>query len=101
MSEDDLEIPAQLKNTDAANYLRQQKRRRFLQLSGLGALGAAGASYYWLLRVPPLHYDGRYAHATMAHPQVVQRAVREADELVDKPYKLGGGHSTLIDSGYD
>jgi len=45
MSEDALEIPAQLKNTDAAHYLRQQKRSRFLQLSGLGALGAAGASY--------------------------------------------------------
>jgi len=103
MNEDEpLDVPPALADTPEAGMIRKlQNRRRFLKWSGLGALGVAGAGYYWMLRVPYLHYDGRHAHATAAHPRVVHLAVQAAIELVDKPYKKGGGHQRLFDNGYD
>ena len=103
MDEDDqLEVPPALAATPEAGMVKRlQSRRRFLKWGSLGALGVAGAGYYWMMRVPYLHYDGRYAHATVAHPPVIHQVVRAANELVDKPYKSGGGHQKLFDNGYD
>lgn len=97
-----LEVPSVLKDTPEAGLVQGlQTRRRLLKWSGLGILGVAGAGYYWMMRVPYLHYDGRHAHATAAHPRVIHLLVRAANELVDKPYKPGGGHQVLFDNGYD
>ena len=44
--------------------------------------------------------DGTAAAPAEAPPQV-QAAIVAANKLVDKPYKYGGGHAKVEDSGYD
>src|SRR5215217_4067762 len=44
--------------------------------------------------------DGSAAAPAEAPPQV-QAAIFAANKLLDKPYKYGGGHSKVEDSGYD
>jgi hypothetical protein len=44
--------------------------------------------------------DGTAA-APSAAPAEVQQAVWAANKLQDKPYKYGGGHAKIEDSGYD
>src|SRR4051812_11480219 len=44
--------------------------------------------------------DGTAAAPADAPPQV-QAAVLAADKLLDKPYKYGGGHAKVEDTGYD
>jgi cell wall-associated NlpC family hydrolase len=44
--------------------------------------------------------DGR-AVAPASAPQQVKDAIAAANEIVDKPYKYGGGHGSFEDSGYD
>ena len=44
--------------------------------------------------------DGTAAAPADAPPQV-QAAVFAANKLLDKPYKYGGGHAKVEDSGYD
>ncbi len=44
--------------------------------------------------------DGR-AVAPASAPQPVKDAIAAANEIVDKPYKYGGGHGSFEDSGYD
>src|SRR5688572_27635934 len=34
-------------------------------------------------------------------PRAVKRAIEAANDIDDKPYKYGGGHSSWRDSGYD
>ena len=34
-------------------------------------------------------------------PRRVKRAIYAANEIVDKPYKYGGGHASVDDRGYD
>src|SRR5689334_7242773 len=34
-------------------------------------------------------------------PQEIQAAIFAANKLLDKPYKYGGGHAKVEDSGYD
>jgi hypothetical protein len=80
------------------------ERRRMLKLGSLGVLGVAlggAGSYYYFTQVPGLYFDGRFAYATPQHPPVVHEIVRYANELQDKPYRLGGGHQALHDEGYD
>ena len=57
--------------------------------------------------------DPRYAPAERAKivngyaipprnaPRRVKRAIKAANEIVDKPYKYGGGHASVEDRGYD
>ncbi len=57
--------------------------------------------------------DPRYAPAAKAKivngfaipprnaPRRVKRAIEAANEIVDKPYKYGGGHASVRDRGYD
>jgi hypothetical protein len=44
--------------------------------------------------------DGTAAAPAEAPPQV-QAAIFAANKLLDKPYKYGGGHAKVEDSGYD
>ena len=44
--------------------------------------------------------DGTAAAPAEAPPQV-QAAILAANKLVDKPYRYGGGHAKVEDSGYD
>lgn len=44
--------------------------------------------------------DGK-AQAPPSAPKSVHRMVAAANELVDKPYKYGGGHRSFYDNGYD
>ena len=41
------------------------------------------------------------ARAPLFAPKKVKLAVAAANRLLDKPYKYGGGHARLNDSGYD
>jgi cell wall-associated NlpC family hydrolase len=45
--------------------------------------------------------DDGYAAAPADAPAEVQAAVWAANEIVDKPYRYGGGHASFEDSGYD
>lgn len=48
--------------------------------------------------------DGRtayFARVPLQAPAVVQTAVIAANKIVGKPYKWGGGHARVEDSGYD
>ena len=51
-------------------------------------------------RVARLRTDGRAAIPRSA-PQRVKRVIAAANLIVGKPYKWGGGHARLFDSGYD
>lgn len=51
-------------------------------------------------RVAKLRYDGRAAIPVGA-PKRVRQIIRMANRLVGKPYKWGGGHAGLGDTGYD
>lgn len=45
--------------------------------------------------------DGRHALIPSGAPAKVQRVIRAANRIVDKPYRYGGGHGRWEDSGYD
>ena len=47
-----------------------------------------------------LFRDG-LAYAPRHAPEAVKRAIRAGNRLQDKPYKWGGGHAVLNDSGFD
>jgi hypothetical protein len=51
-------------------------------------------------KVARLRADGKAAIPAGA-PRRVRDAIRAANQIVGKPYKWGGGHGRLIDSGYD
>jgi hypothetical protein len=42
-----------------------------------------------------------YAIPPKSAPRRVKRAMEAANEIVDKPYKYGGGHASVNDRGYD
>ena len=95
-------IPDSLANTPEARIVGGLSRRHLLKLGALGMMGASGgAVYYWMQQVPPLYFDGHYAHTSNYHPEVIRRAVTAGNEVVDKPYETGGGHSELFDDGFD
>jgi cell wall-associated NlpC family hydrolase len=48
-----------------------------------------------------LSEDGRTALAPAAAPKKVKDAIAAANEIVDRPYRYGGGHGSFEDSGYD
>lgn len=41
------------------------------------------------------------AYAPRNAPEAVKRAIQAGNRLQDKPYKWGGGHAVLNDTGYD
>lgn len=45
--------------------------------------------------------DGRTAIAPAGAPLEVQKAIWAANKITDKPYRYGGGHAKVEDSGYD
>ena len=45
--------------------------------------------------------DNGKAIAPASAPRAVKRAIDAANEIDDKPYKYGGGHSSWNDRGYD
>lgn len=96
-------IPDLLEDTPEAATVRNLGRRDWLKMSGLGALAFAGggAGVYYYSQIPLLQFDGRYARATAYHPPVLHHIVHYANQLVDKPYKWGGGHRQLFDNGFD
>jgi peptidoglycan hydrolase-like protein with peptidoglycan-binding domain len=47
-----------------------------------------------------INSDGT-ATAPAGAPSVVQNVVAAANQIIDKPYKYGGGHGSFTDSGYD
>ncbi len=103
-SDNDSMVPSSLEGTGEAAFVHHMGRRRFFKLSTLGMLGVSGGGayyYYSALQVPPLYFDGKYAHATNRHPEEIQRVVMAGNELVDKPYEMGGGHMELFDNGFD
>jgi hypothetical protein len=59
-------------------------------LSKLTAPGAKAAITSTGLAVPPA-----------GAPASVQAAIRAGNRIAKKPYKWGGGHARLVDSGYD
>lgn len=103
--EDEIPIPETLDETPEAACVRQAGgRRRWLKLGLWGALGAIGGVGYHYLTPPqvvPLYFNGLYAYAHVSHPPIVHQIVAAANELVDKPYKWGGGHRYLYDTGFD
>ncbi|MGX6450281.1 hypothetical protein ACVU7I_19750, partial [Patulibacter sp. S7RM1-6] len=51
-------------------------------------------------RVARVRTDGKVAIPRSA-PATVKRVLSAANRIVGKPYKWGGGHARLADSGYD
>ena len=95
-------VPDALADSPEAALVGGLTRRTWLKLGALGMLSATGgAAYYWTQQVPPLYFDGHYAHYSNYHPEVIRRAVVAGNEVVDKPYETGGGHSELFDDGFD
>lgn len=86
----------------------QQLRGRRWWLKRLGAWGALGgalsaATWYYAPQpaIMPLYFNGLYALPHISHPRLVHHLVAYANQLVDKPYKWGGGHQALFDNGFD
>lgn len=79
-------------------------------MAGLCALGLASCvgqvrakkpvSYEFSHGQTALLRDG-IAYAPRNAPAAVKRAIAAGNSLQHKPYKWGGGHARLIDSGYD
>lgn len=101
MSDSNDFIPDALEKTPEASAVKNLTRRNWLKLSSLGALAAGGGGFYYYSQMPLLSFDGRYARATHYHPPVIHTLVQIANQLVDKPYKWGGGHQQLFDNGFD
>jgi len=105
--QDDTPIPESLTDTLEAECVRQMSgRRRWLQLGMWGGLSTAlsGLVYNYSIPPPPvipLHFNGLFAYAHVSHPPVIHQIVAVANQLVNKPYKLGGGHQRLYDEGFD
>jgi peptidoglycan hydrolase-like protein with peptidoglycan-binding domain len=45
--------------------------------------------------------DGRTAVAPVGAPPAVEAAIAAANRITDRPYRYGGGHAIVDDSGYD
>lgn len=71
-------------------------------LSCSGQKWAKGTVQYEqkFMRTLEIERDGTASPPLFA-PFKVRRAVAAANRLLDKPYKFGGGHAVLNDTGYD
>jgi cell wall-associated NlpC family hydrolase len=66
----------------------------------IGALPTVAITHTIAGRVARLRTDGKAAIPRGA-PKSVQRIIAAANRIIGKPYKWGGGHGRLVDSGYD
>jgi len=79
-----------------------------LSLSALG-LPACGSRQIKARHQVAYHFEhgqtamlrGGLAYAPRRAPMVVKRAIQAGNRLQGKPYKWGGGHAILDDTGYD
>jgi hypothetical protein len=66
---------------------------------------AGGASYDQATAPTPVMPTGRIidgkAYPPADAPPEVQQAIWSGNEIVGKPYKYGGGHARVVDTGYD
>jgi hypothetical protein len=66
---------------------------------------AGGASYDQATAPTPVMPTGRIidgkAYPPADAPAEVQEAIWAGNEIVGKPYKYGGGHARVVDTGYD
>lgn len=63
---------------------------------------SAGGRYHY--RYEPgktARLQGKYAVAPKSAPREVHRAIAAANRLVNKPYRMGGGHRRQEDTAYD
>jgi cell wall-associated NlpC family hydrolase len=97
-------VPKTLENTPEAHCVREMySRRKWMNLSVWGVLGTitGGMQYYRAPEIAPLYFNGYHAFAHFSHPPIIHSIVALANQLVDKPYKWGGGHQVLFDNGFD
>jgi hypothetical protein len=89
----------------AFSPLRRPRRRTILSLLSLGLLTSSTARRSTpppaFSQVPGLYFDGKFAYPTGYHPYYLHRIIQCANALVNMPYKYGGGHASLVDTGYD
>ena len=75
------------------------------QATAEAALGAGGAAFGVDPDQTPVMPTGRIidgkAYPPADAPSAVKKAIWAANEIVGKPYKYGGGHARVFDSGYD
>lgn len=75
------------------------------QAAAAAALGAGGAAYGVDPDQTPVMPTGRIidgkAYPPADAPAKVKKAIWAANELVGKPYRYGGGHALIEDTGYD
>jgi cell wall-associated NlpC family hydrolase len=66
----------------------------------IGTLPTVAITHTIAGRAARLRTDGKAAIPRGA-PKTVQRIIAAANRIIGKPYKWGGGHGRLVDSGYD
>lgn len=75
------------------------------QAAAAAALGAGGAAYGVDPDQTPVMPTGRIidgkAYPPADAPTKVKKAIWAANEIVGKPYRYGGGHALVEDTGYD
>lgn len=102
-----VEIPKALEDTPEAQFVEQSTGRRawLKRASAWAAVGSAVGAATWYYtpqpQIVPLFFNGQYALAHVSHPRAIHQIVTYANQLVDKPYKWGGGHQALFDNGFD
>src|SRR5688572_29173863 len=69
-------------------------------LGGGGGIGTGGGEQTTSGDKAKLRDNGK-AIAPASAPRAVKRAIEAGNDIDDKPYKYGGGHSSWKDSGYD
>jgi peptidoglycan hydrolase-like protein with peptidoglycan-binding domain len=89
----DLRVDGKVSRGQARGLRRRAYAAHGRRTAGASASAAAGRAV--------LSADGRTAVAPRDAPPQVQAAIAAANRLVDKPYRYGGGHGRVEDSGYD
>jgi len=87
----DLRVDGIVSRAQARGLRRRAYAARAAQVSAASAPTARAA----------LAADGRTAVAPPSAPPAVHAAIAAANRIVTKPYRYGGGHAKVEDSGYD
>lgn len=80
--------------------------KRFQRRRGLAADGVAGPATWRALGQPGVRVvlkrrGSRTRRQSGSMPPVVRRVIAAANRIARKPYRYGGGHARLNDTGYD